>query len=112
MSPSTPPWSFDLSQAAPESAQTPNGIVRVGDRVRLHPGRARRGNTDIFDLALDGKTAVVAAIEQDYEGRLHVAVTLEDDPGRDLGQAALPAHRFFFSPDELQPLTTPRGETA
>jgi hypothetical protein len=33
-----------------------------------------------------------------------VAVTLDDDPGKDLGQARQPGHRFFFKPDEIVPL--------
>ena len=74
--------------------------VRPGDRVRLRP----RAGGDIFDLALDGKTATVEAIEQDYDGRIHLAVVVDDDPGSDLGMLRQPGHRFFFSPDEVEPL--------
>lgn len=78
-----------------------NGIaVRQGDRVRLRP----RAGGDIFDLALAGKIAIVEAIEQDYEDKIHFAVVLEDDPGRDLGMLRQPGHRFFFSPEEVEPL--------
>jgi hypothetical protein len=76
--------------------------VRAGDRVRLRP----RAGGDIFDLALAGQVAVVESIEQDYEGRNHLAVVLEDDPGRDLGMLRQPGHRFFFSPEEVEPLGT------
>jgi hypothetical protein len=55
--------------------------VRVGDRVRLRP---RRGG-DVLDIALAGQVAIVESIEQDYEGKSHVCVVMEDDPGRDLG---------------------------
>jgi hypothetical protein len=58
----------------------------------------------VMDMALAGMEAVVASIERDFEGRAHVAVTLVDDPGADLGAAGFPGHRFFFSPQELQPL--------
>ena len=74
--------------------------VKQGDRVLLRP----RAGGDVFDLALQGKTAVVEAIEQDYEGRAHLAVVLDDDPGRDLGMLRQPGHRFFFSPEEVEPL--------
>ncbi|MGW0808734.1 hydrogenase maturation protease [Nonomuraea sp. NPDC002799] len=74
--------------------------VGPGSRVRLRP----RSHTDIFDLVLDGRTAVVESVEQDDEGALHVAVTLDDDPGRDLGEAKLPGHRFFYSATEIEPL--------
>jgi hydrogenase maturation protease len=33
-----------------------------------------------------------------------VAVTLEDDPGRELGEDRRPGHRFFFGVDELEPM--------
>jgi len=31
-------------------------------------------------------------------------VVVEDDPGRDLGEKRQPGHRFFFAPEELEPL--------
>jgi hydrogenase maturation protease len=78
---------------------TVNGSeICKGSRVRLRP----REGGDIFDLALAGRTATVEAIEEDAEGQLHVAVTLDDDPGRDLGDARFPAHRFFV--DEVEPV--------
>jgi hypothetical protein len=70
---------------------------RPGDRVRLHP----RKKADIFDLALDGRAAIVESIERDFEDRIHIAVTVEDDPGRDLGVAHQIGHRFFFAPEEV-----------
>jgi hypothetical protein len=73
---------------------------RLGDRVRIWP----LGDADILDLALEGKAATIAAIEQDYEDRIHLAVTVDEDPGQDLGAAGQPGHRFFFRPDELEPL--------
>ena len=74
-------------------------IVRPGDRVRLWP----RKQADIMDMALRGKVAIVEAIEKDYDDHLHLAVVLEDDPGRDLGMMRQPGHRFFFSPEEVEP---------
>jgi hypothetical protein len=80
---------------------TVDGVeLTKGSRVMLWP----RSRGDIMDLALEGKVAFVEAIEQDYEGRVHISVTLEDDPGRDLGGAHILGHRFFFSPDEVVPL--------
>jgi hypothetical protein len=83
-----------------KSIQVDGVQLRPGDRVRLRPGLGG----DIFDLALNGKVATIESIEQDYEDRFHVAVTLDDDPGRDLGLARQPGHRFFFKPEELEPL--------
>jgi hydrogenase maturation protease len=55
-------------------------------------------------MALDGQSAIIEAIEQDYEGKCHVCVVLDDDPGRDLGMMRQPGHRFFFDPSEVEPL--------
>jgi hydrogenase maturation protease len=84
--------------------------LRRGDRVRLHP----RPRGDVFDLALAGQLAQVESIEQTFEGEFHVAVVVDDDPGRSIGPRA-PAHRFFFAPEELEllsasdaPRTAPR----
>jgi hypothetical protein len=74
--------------------------VRAGDRVRLVPRR----RADIMDLALSGRIATVDSIEQDYEGRVYLAVTVDDDPGKDLGALRQPGHRFFFQPEEVEPL--------
>jgi hydrogenase maturation protease len=57
-----------------------------------------------MDIALSGKTAVIEAIEQDYEGKVHVCVVVDDDPGRDIGLLRQPGHRFFFNADEVEPL--------
>ena len=74
--------------------------LKKGSRVLLWP----RSGGDIMDIALAGKVAFVEGIEQDYEDRIHIAVTLEDDPGRDLGGDRILGHRFFFSPEEVVPL--------
>lgn len=73
--------------------------VRVGDRVRLWPQKS----ADIMDLALAGKTAAVEAIEQDFDDRIQLAVVLDEDPGREFGLMRQPGHRFFFTPDEVEP---------
>lgn len=80
--------------------------ITRGSRVRLRP----RPGGDIMDLALAGKIAVVEGIEQDLEDNVQLAVTVEDDPGRDLGEARQPGHRFFFSLLEVEPLE-PMSET-
>ena len=75
--------------------------VRVGDRVRLRP----RVGGDILDIALQGQIATLESIEQDYEGKSHLGVVLDEDPGRDLGLLRQPGHRFFFDPSEVEPLS-------
>ena len=73
--------------------------LAVGDRVRLRP----KGRADIFDLVLKDEMAVIEAIERDFDDKIHVAVVLEADPGREFGLDRMPGHRFFFSPDEIEP---------
>lgn len=97
------PWQ---EMAGPERVVVNGATIGKGSRVRLRP----RAGGDIMDLALAGKSAVVAAVEQDFEGRIHLAVTVEDDPGRDLGEARFIGHRFFFSPDEVEPLPAGAAE--
>jgi hypothetical protein len=72
---------------------------KQGDQVRLHP----LGRADILDIALDGKTARIEAIEQDLEERVYLGVVLDDDPGRDLGQLRQPGHCFYFGIEEVEP---------
>jgi hypothetical protein len=79
--------------------------LRRGDRVRLWPQKT----ADIMDLALAGREAVIEAIEQDLEDRVLLAVVVTDDPGRDMGLLRQPGHRFFFSPDEVEPLALGAG---
>lgn len=101
---SAPGWEA-LERPAPQSVTVQGTALTRGSKVRLRPHP--RG--DIFDLALAGKVAIVEAIEQDYEDRIQLAVTLEEDPGRDLGVARQPGHLFFFAPDEVDPLPSPSG---
>ncbi len=85
----------------PASRNRPGADLAVGTRVRLRP----KAGGDIIDIALRDKVAVVEAVERDFDDRIHLAVTLLDDPGRDLGAAGFPGHRFYFARDEVEPLS-------
>ncbi len=74
--------------------------VRPGSRVKLRPC----AGGDVMDIALAGKTAVIESIEQDYEGKIHLCVVVDEDPGRDIGLMRQPGHRFFFTPEEVEPV--------
>jgi hypothetical protein len=91
---------FEEAAAPPESVRVFGIELRVGDRVRINPKK----KADILDLALAGKIAVIEAIEQDFEDHIQLAVVLDDDPGREFGMMRQPGHRFFFSPDEIEPV--------
>jgi hydrogenase maturation protease len=95
-----------MAQPAPQELMVAGQRLRAGSRVRLTP----RPGGDVLDTVLAGRAAVIEGFDEDDEGHPRIAVTLEDDPGQDLGQARNPAHRFFFAPDEVVPDRA--GETA
>jgi hypothetical protein len=78
----------------------PRTAFRPGQRVRLQP----RTRADIFDLVLRGQEATIVSVEVDLEGRTYLAVTVDADPGSDLGRLGQPGHRFFFRPGDVEPL--------
>jgi hypothetical protein len=82
-------------------AAAESGWPRPGDRVRLRP----RPGRDVLDLALAGEVATVITREQDFEGRRYCTVTVDADPGRDLGALGQPGHRFFFDLEEVERLS-------
>jgi hydrogenase maturation protease len=89
-----------IDPPVPRTVTAGGAEIGRGSRVVLRPG----DGGDVMDRALDGRLAVVEMIHEDLDGKLHVAVTLDDDPGRDLGERRQPGHRFFFTPAELEPL--------
>lgn len=73
--------------------------VRKGSRVELRPGLRR---TDAQDLFLRGRTAKVEAVLHDVDGGVHLAVTVEGDPGADIRREQ--GRFLYFQPDEITPL--------
>ena len=99
------PW-WDEGQdarAQPEvDAVLVDGVpVAKGSRVALRPTR----RADAQDLFLAGQTAIVSRVYFDVDGGQHVAVVLEDDPGRDLYDTT--GRFYYFAPDEVEPLGLP-----
>jgi hydrogenase maturation protease len=90
----------ELERPAPDAVEVAGVEIRRRSRVLLRP----RSGGDAFDVALAGRAAVVEEVLQGMDGAIQLAVTVEDDPGRDLGEERQIGHRFFFSPDEVQPL--------
>jgi hydrogenase maturation protease len=89
-----------LERPAPDAVTVDGVELRRRSRVRLRP----QARADVLDVALAGRTAVVEELVESMEGVVQLAVTIEDDPGRDLGEQRQIGHRFFFSPDEVEPL--------
>lgn len=93
-----------MAEGAPPESVVIDGVeVRRGSRVRLMPSIGR----DIFDLVLSGRLATVESLQQDIDGALSVAVTVDDDPGRGLGNDRYLGHRFFYSVGEIEPVAAP-----
>jgi hydrogenase maturation protease len=89
-----------LERPAPDAVTVAGVELRRRSRVRLRPS----SRADVLDVALDGRTAIVEELVESMEGVVQLAVTVEDDPGRDLGSERQIGHRFFFSVDEVEPL--------
>ncbi|MFF3456787.1 hypothetical protein ACFYXH_21125 [Streptomyces sp. NPDC002730] len=71
----------------------------AGSRVLLRPGLRR---TDAQDLFLHGRSARVEAVLHDVDGAVHLAVTVEGDPGADIRREQ--GRFLYFQPDEVAPL--------
>lgn len=98
-------WQLLEEKTVVDRLELSGGDVRPGSRVRLHP----RPGGDVMDIALAGQIATIECIEQDYEGKHHVCVVVDNDPGRDLGLLRQPGHRFFFDAEEIEPLSEEEG---
>jgi hydrogenase maturation protease len=94
-------WQLLEDKTAIDRLEISGVEVKQGSRVRLRP----RPGGDVMDIALNGQTATIECIEQDYEGKQHVCVVLDNDPGKDMGMLRQPGHRFFFDAEEVEPLS-------
>ena len=90
---------------SPDSmGNTPGDLVKMvdgilyskGDKVRLKLGQRR---SDAADMLIDGRIATIEIIYTDYDDKVHIAVTMDDDPGQDMLRD-LGIYRFF-SPEEV-----------
>lgn len=100
-------WDAIEGRPRPRAVTIGGTDVHAGDTVRLWP----RGGADALDRFLWGRRATVLSIEEDYEGVVHLAVTVDDDPGADFGAAGQVGHRFFFKPDEVELIAPDTGRT-
>ena len=82
-----------------EARATADGVTfERGSKLLLRPGVDR----DMLDRMLDGRTATLERIYVDYDDRVHLAVTVDDDPGQDLMRET--GRYLFFFPHEVQKL--------
>ncbi|MFE1826974.1 hypothetical protein [Streptomyces yangpuensis] len=100
--PDTPWWDparADTADPARDRISVDGTPVGPGSRVLLRPGPRR---TDAQDLFLHGRAAHVEAVLHDVDGGVHLAVTVEDDPGADIRREQ--GRFLYFQPDEVTPL--------
>ena len=72
---------------------------RLGDRLVLRLA----GRIDTYDRMLDGRTATLERIYIDYDDKVHLGVTIDDDPGQELMRETGRFHFFFAGEVELVP---------
>ena len=91
--PQPPPGLVDPS--AGQSEAVVDGVrFRRGDHVRLRPSP----DADLHARLLDGRSATIERIFVDYDGKMHLGVTIDGDPGQELMRET---NRllFFFAPE-------------
>jgi hypothetical protein len=82
-----------------DRAEAEGKVFTRGAKVLLRPG----ADADLHARMLDGRTATVERIYVDYDGKVHLGVTVDDDPGQDLMRET-GRFLFFFAP-EVEVLT-------
>jgi hypothetical protein len=98
--PASVPWwdpAADSSVDPDTDAVLVGGVqVAKGSSVVLRPGRS----SDAQDRFLEGMAATVQAVVHDVDGGVHVAVSIDGDPGAEM---QLAHGRFrYFRPDEIE----------
>jgi hypothetical protein len=75
-------------------AEVDGRIFRRGGKVVLRPGP----DADLHARMLEGRSATIERIFVAYDGKVHLAVTVDDDPGQDLMRET-GRFLFFFAPE-------------
>ncbi len=87
-----------MDDAPGEELKVVDGIeYRKGNKVRLKLGQKRSDAADIF---FNGRIATIETIYTDYEDRVYIAVTMDDDPGQEMQREL--GRYMFFSPSEIE----------
>ena len=85
--------------SAGEREATFQGVTyRRGGKLMLRPGP----EADLHARMLDGRRATIERIFTALDGKLHLAVTVDDDPGQELLRET--GRFLFFFPDEVEVL--------
>jgi hypothetical protein len=93
--PSEPPGLVD-PRAGEEAAEVDGVTFRRGAGVIIRPGP----DADLHARMLDGRGATIERIFTDYDGRTHLGVTIDDDPGQELMRET--GRYLFFFAEEVE----------
>lgn len=86
---------FDPTLGEPEATVGGERFVR-GGRVILRPGE----DADLHARLVDGRSATIERIMVDVEGKVHLGVTIDGDPGQDLLRES--GRLLYFFPPEVE----------
>jgi hypothetical protein len=93
----TPPTAAEKEVRGEQRATVDGVTFARGDTLVLRPGTDR----DPYDRMLDGRRATIERIYVDYDDRVHLAVTVDDDPGQELMRET--GRYLFFFANEVEP---------
>ncbi len=91
--PTEPPGLID-PRAGDAMLDVDGRTFRQGGKVVIRPGEA----ADIQARMLTGRTATIERIFTDYDGRAHLGLTIDDDPGQELMRET-GRYLYFFAPE-------------
>jgi hypothetical protein len=92
--PPQPPPNLVDPRAGEEQVEVDGVRFRRGGRVRICPGP----DADLHARMLEGRTATIERILIDYDGKPHLGVTIDEDPGQELMRDS-GRYLFFFAPE-------------
>ncbi|HEY2771823.1 MAG TPA: hypothetical protein VGI87_14705 [Solirubrobacteraceae bacterium] len=87
-------------RAGEERADVGAKSFRRGGKVLVRPG----AGADLHARMLDGRTATIERIFTAYDGRTHLGLTIDDDPGQDIMRDT--GRYVYFFADELEVIDT------
>jgi hypothetical protein len=92
--PPTEPPGLEDPRAGQDEAVIDGKRFSRGGKVIIRP----KPDADLHARMLDGRTATIERIFTDYDGKMHLGVTVDDDPGQELMRET-GRYLFFFAPE-------------
>ena len=92
--PPTEPPGLEDPRAGQDEAVIDGVSFRRGGKVVIRPSP----EADLHARMLDGRMATIERIFTDYDGKMHLGVTVDDDPGQELMRDT-GRYLFFFAPE-------------